>query len=127
MKDHIVKTDDNEYEITVHPAFASRCTVGGKDGATRELYKQDGVHHLNGKQIPKKHTIRLKGKNGSKRDICITLDDPSHNVAKITVELYEESHDPTTAMVAGDTDTVFSVENHAKICPPYCGEEPLPT
>lgn len=122
MKDHIVKTDDNEYEITVHPAFASRCTVAPKDGEGRELYKQKGIHKLNGKKIPKEHTIRLKGKNGSKRDITITLNDPSHNIAKITVELYDESHDPATAMAASDTTTVFSVENHARVCPPICSE-----
>lgn len=121
MKDHIVKTDDNEYEITVHPAFASRCTIGPKGGEGRELYRQKGIHQLNGKKVPKQHTIRLKGKNG-KRDITITLDDAAHSVAKITVELYDESHDPTTALKASPTDTVFSVENSAKICPPICAE-----
>lgn len=123
MEDHIIKTDDNEYEITVHPAFASRCTVGSKGAEARELYRQQGVHKLNGKAKPNKHTIRLKGKNGSKRDITITLDDKAHSVARITVELYDESHDPATAMVASDTDTVFTVENHAKLCPPNCIEE----
>lgn len=120
MEDHIVKSDDNEYEITLHPAFASRCTVSGKDGSERELFKQQGVHHLNGKAIPKKHTIKLKAKNGGKRDITITLDDAAHSVARITVELYEDSHDPATARLASATDTVFSVENHAKLCPPNC-------
>lgn len=121
MKDHIVKTDDNEYEVTLHPAFASRCTVSGK-GGERELFKQKGVHQLRGKAVPKKHTIRLKGKNGSKRDITITLDDAAHSVARITVELYEEGHDPSTAVEASSTDTVFVVENNAKICPPICDE-----
>src|ERR1051326_3230620 len=120
MEDHIVKTDDNEYEITVHPAFASRCTINGKDGE-RELFKQKGVHQLRGKAVPKKHTIRLKGKNG-KRDITITLDDAAHSVARITVELYEEGHDPNTALRASGSDTVFTVENSAKICPPICTE-----
>jgi hypothetical protein len=122
MKDHIVKSDDNEYEITVHPAFASRCTVAGKNGEARELFKQEGVHHLNGNPVPKKHTIRLKSKNGGKRDVCITLDDAAHSVARITVELYPDTHDPTTAMEASETDTVFTVENNARICPPICGE-----
>jgi hypothetical protein len=121
MEDHIVKTDDNEYEVTIHPAFASRCSVKGKDGE-RELFKQDGVHHLKGKTVPKKHTIRLKAKNGSKRDICITLDDAAHSVARITVELYADGHDPHTALTAGETDTVFTVENNARICPPICTE-----
>jgi hypothetical protein len=121
MKDHIVKTDDHEYEITVHPAFASRCTVNGKDGE-RELFKQQGVHQLRGNPVPKKHTIRLKGKNGSKRDVTITLDDAAHSVARITVELYADGHDPMTALTAGETDTVFTVENSAKICPPICTE-----
>jgi hypothetical protein len=122
MEDHIVKSDDNEYEITLHPAFASRCTVGPKDGKQRELYRQEGVHKLNGKAIPKKHVIKLKAKNGGKRDITITLNDAAHSVARITVELYEDGHDPTTALKAADTDTVFSVENNAILCPPICGE-----
>ena len=123
MEDHIVKTDDNEYEITFHPAFASRCTVSGKGSkGERELFKQDGVHQLKGKKVPNKHTIRLKAKNGSKRDITLTLDDAAHSVARITVELYEEGHDPHTALTAGETDTVFTVENNAKICPPFCTE-----
>jgi hypothetical protein len=122
MEDHIVKTDDNEYEITFHPAFASRCTVAGKSGEARELFKQSGVHFLNGKDVPKKHTIRLKAKNGGKRDITITLDDAAHSVARITVELYEDTHDPTTALMASATDTTFTVENNAKICPPICDE-----
>lgn len=120
MEDHVIKTDDNEYEITVHPAFASRCTVTGKDGQPRELYRQNGVHELKGKAVPKSHTIRLKAKNGGKRDICIKLDDQAHSVARITVELYEESHDPATALTASTMDTVFTVENDAKLCPPNC-------
>jgi hypothetical protein len=122
MEDHIVKTDDNEYEITFHPAFASRCTIGPKDGEARELFKQSGVHHLNGKSIPKQHTIRLKSKGGGKRDITIQVDDAAHSVARITVELYEDSHDPTVATSSlNDTDTVFTVENSAILCPPICG------
>lgn len=120
MEDHVIKTDDNEYEVTFHPAFASRCTVGPKNGNGRELFRQSETFKLNGKALPKQHTIRLKSKNGGKRDISITLNDASHSVARITVELYEETHDPTTALTASNTDTVFTVENHAKICPPNC-------
>ena len=121
MKDHIVKTDDNEYEITFHPAFASRCTVSGKDGE-RELFRQKGVYQLRGRPVPKQHTIRIRAKNGSKRDITIRLDDAAHSVARITVELYEEGHDPMTAVTASSTDTVFTVENSAKICTPICDD-----
>ena len=121
MEDHIVKTDDNEFDVTVHPAFASRCAVS-KGGTERELYRQQGPHHLNGKAVPKKHTIRLKGKNGSKQDVAITLDDPGHSVARITVELYDEPRDPTVGYSSNDADTVFTVENNAKICPPFCAE-----
>jgi hypothetical protein len=121
MKDHIVKSDDHEYELTFHPAFASRCTVSN-GGEERELFKQKGVHQLKGKKVPTKHTIRLKAKGKGKRDITITLDDAAHSVARITVELYDDSHDPATALQAGSTDTVFTVENHAKLCPPNCEE-----
>lgn len=123
MDEHIVSADDGEYEVTVHPAFASRCTITGADGESRDLYRQSGTYHLNGRGVPKKHTIRLKGKNGSNRDITITLNDASHSVARIRVELYHEDHDPMRLSSPTVTDTVFEVENLAKLCPPSCGEE----
>lgn len=117
---HNVLSADTDYELTVHPAFASACTVT-KNGVAKGLYKQNGSHPLNGKAIPRKHTIRLKAKQG-KKDITLTLNDAGHSVKKITIELYKDEHDPKVKDTNTDTDTIFTVENSAKLCPPTCGE-----
>lgn len=116
MDDHI-KAEDTEFELVVHPAFASRCTVKRNGGAEREIYKQKDVYHLNGRKRPTKHQIRLKGK-GNQRDISFQVDDPNHSIARITVELYAEGHAVNSE--DNDTDTVFTIENDASICPPRC-------
>ena len=116
---HNVLGADADYELTVHPAFASACTVT-RNGVARGLYQQAGTHQLNGKAIPKKHTIRLKAKNG-KKDVTLTLNDAGYSVKKITIELYKDEHDPTVKDTNTDTDAVFTVENSAKLCPPTCG------
>ena len=63
--------------------------------------------------------IRLKGKNGSKRDITITIDDPEHSVHSLSLELYDESRDPNyqETFNPGTTET-FTVTNSALTCPP---------
>lgn len=116
---HTVVNTDTEYELTVHPAFASACTVASNGGAARDLYRQNGTHLLNGKEIPKRHTIRLKARSG-KKDITLTLNDAGYSVKKITVELYKDSHDPTKPGTTRDSDVVFTVENDAITCPPVC-------
>jgi hypothetical protein len=116
---HNVLSADTDYELTVHPAFASACTVT-RNGVAKGLYTQSGTHQLNGKAVPKKHTIRLKAKQG-KKDITLTLNDAGHSVKKITIELYKDEHDPTARNTNKDTDTVFTVENDAMLCPPTCG------
>lgn len=116
---HNVLSADTDYELTVHPAFASACTVT-RNGVAKGLYTQSGAHRLNGKAVPKKHTIRLKAKQG-KKDITLTLTDAGHSVKKITIELYKDEHDPTVDGTNKDTDTVFTVENDATLCPPTCG------
>jgi hypothetical protein len=115
---HNVVNDNAEYELTVHPAFASACTVT-RNGVAQGLYKQVGKHQLNGKAVPTKHTIRLKAKNG-KKDITLALNDAGHSVKKITIELYKDEHDPKVKNTNTDTDVVFTVENHATLCPPTC-------
>jgi hypothetical protein len=116
---HTVVSSDAEYELTVHPAFASACTVASNGGAARDLFRQNGTHQLNGKEIPKRHTIRLKSRSG-KKDVTLTLNDAGYSVKKITIELYKDSHDPTKAGTTRDSDLVFTVENDAKLCPPTC-------
>lgn len=116
---HTVVTSDSEYELTVHPAFASACTVASNGGAARDLYRQSGKHQLNGKELPKRHTIRLKARSG-KKDITLAISDAGYSVKKITIELYKDSHDPTKAATTKDSDVVFTVENDAITCPPVC-------
>lgn len=116
---HNLLKADTDYELTVHPAFASACTVGAPNGAARNLYRQSKTHQLNGNAVPKKHTIRLKAKSG-KKDVTLTVNDAGHSIKKITIELYKDEHDPNEKDTNTETDTIFTVENHAKLCPPTC-------
>lgn len=120
MEDHIVKDDDSEYEITFHPAFASKCVVEHKNGPTKELYRQSGTHNLGGKGHPKKHVVKIKGKNGKTRDITITIDDPNHAVHSLRMELYDEGYDPMNPIETYDGGDVVTFENLASTCPPRC-------
>lgn len=120
--DHIIASDDNEYEITVHPAFASSCTVTDKrTGQARKLYEQDRSKPVDVRKQghPKKHRIVLKGKNGKKRNITITIDDPEHAVHGITLDLYKEGRDPMQDESL-DSEETFRILNHATTCPPLC-------
>jgi hypothetical protein len=114
-------TGDNDYEVTFHPAFASSCTVTDrKSGATKKLYEQDRSKPVDVRKNghPKKHRIVLKGKNGKRRNITITVDDPEFAIHGITLELYAEGRDPSKG--GGDSVETFSVVNDAHTCPPYC-------
>ena len=120
--DHTTVSNDSEYEVTFHPAFASSCTVTDKaTGTERKLYEQDRTKPVNVKQSghPKKHRIVLKGKNGKRRNITITIDDPEHAIHGITLDLYKEGRDPAAG---GDSEPVetFSVLNDSITCPPFC-------
>ncbi len=118
---HITIGGDSEYELTVHPAFASACTVTNKaTGQARKLYEQDRSKPVDcSKGHPKKHRIVLRGKNGKKRNVTITVDDPENAIASLSFNLYEEGHDPAAG---GDSITTESVDvaNAALTCPPYC-------
>jgi hypothetical protein len=82
------------YEVTLHPAFASRCEVMRRDGEEHELYRQKGVHnHGVGERHPKRHLVRLKG-GPDDRDLTLMVDDPKAQIARVTIELYDPSHEP---------------------------------
>jgi hypothetical protein len=121
MSDHTTAEKDN-YKVTFHPAFASRCAVTGADGECCEVYKQKGVHHLNGSEHPKKHTIRLKGGKYN-RDITLDVHDPHHHIAGITVHMYGDTHVPGARSGAEAVES-FSVDNDVITCPPVCLEPP---
>ena len=108
------------YEVTFHPAFASRCCIGGIDEPEVELYAQKKTHRLGkNEKHPTKHKIRLRG-GAHGRDLTFDIDDPHHHVHKITVELYPAGRG------AGMTDKqpveVMTVMNMAEVCPPNCGD-----
>lgn len=135
------KAENDEYEVTFHPAFASSCTVKKNGEATStDLYRQgstyqDVVHCPEGH--PEEHVIRIRGK-GNGRDITITVHDPSHTLHSISFDLYREARDrrvkpqPTVQALSmadaqagtrADVGETFTLENEAKTCPPYCEPE----
>jgi hypothetical protein len=120
--DHRTVSDDSEYDVTFHPAFASECEVlDHRSGAARKLFEQDRTKPVNVRANghPKKHRIVLRGKNGKRRNITITIDDPDHAIHGITLDLYEEGRDPARE---GDwkKSESFSIMNYATTCPPVC-------
>jgi hypothetical protein len=109
------------YEVTFHPAFASRCDVVRKDGKGVDLYRQQGAHHHEtGERHPLRHQIRLKG-GPDQRDFTLRVDDPKAQIAKITIELYDPSHEPGWGN-GDDSVETFSVTNDAYECPPFCDD-----
>lgn len=120
--DHITVGTDSSYDLTVHPAFASACTVTDrKTGQARKLYEQDRSKPVDVRKTghPKKHRIVLKGKNGTRRNVTITIDDPDHAIHGITLDLYQEGRDPLRSS-GGDAVESFSVINDSTTCPPVC-------
>lgn len=116
-----VTVNTNGYELTVHPAFSSRCVVSGtgENAAETELYKQQGTHVFkNGATHPKRHTVRLKGGQHN-RDIELVVNDPRHQIARIVVELYAEGHEPGWGKQDPTVETM-TLDNFSKTCPPDC-------
>lgn len=112
----------NNYTVTFHPAFASRCVVTGEDGEC-EVYKQSKPHKLNGQKHPAKHTIRLQGgKYG--RDITLEVHDPKHAIKQVHLELYGD-RDPShigDSRVEYPAVESFTALNTAELCPPMCDD-----
>jgi hypothetical protein len=121
MPDSHATAEKNNYTVTFHPAFASRCVVTGEDGEC-EVYKQSEPHRLNGESHPKKHRLHLKGGKFG-RDVTLEIDDPKHAIKQIHVELYGE-RDP--AHIGTETEypvvETFAAFNTAQTCPPNCLE-----
>jgi hypothetical protein len=122
--EHKTVTKDG-YEVTFHPAFASRCAIRthGESAEERELYKLKGKHVFkNGATHPKRHVIKLKGGENN-RDIELVINDPKHHVARIVVEMYPEDYEPGWGADTMAVET-FESENGVGTCPPVCGEDP---
>jgi hypothetical protein len=112
------------YEFTVHPGFSSRATLEVEGKPAQELHRQDAVYNLRGGQTapPSRHAIRLTGgENG--RDVGLVIDDPKRRVARIIVELYDESHKPGFRGTGKVVERVV-VDNNTTTCPPDCEQGP---
>lgn len=126
QKEHKTVAKDG-YEITFHPAFASRCAIKkhGENEEERELYKLEGKHVFkNGAKHPKSHVIKLKG-GEHKRDIELVINDPKHHVARVVVEMYPEGYEPGWGNNTMAVETFESV-NGVGTCPPVCGDDAPP-
>lgn len=116
--EHSTVDTDSDYEVMLHPAFASSCTVAPAGGAARDLYRQapGTVVNCQAKGHPKKHVLKLKGKSNG-RDITITIDDPTHSIHSLRLQLYKPGR---KAGQTGEVGDVVTLENNAKTCPPLC-------
>jgi hypothetical protein len=127
MSDGHITAALNDYTVTFHPAFASRCVITGANGERHEVYKQARPHKLNGETHPKKHVIRLQGgKHG--RDITLEVHDPKHAIKELHLALYDD-HDPAQIgngklMADVGTAETFTTFNTADTCPPVCEDGP---
>jgi hypothetical protein len=121
VSEHRVTTSAG-YRFTVHPAFSSRAVLRGADGGETELYRQNAAYDIPAgrAESPPRHQIRLDG-GALARDLGITVDDPKHQVARITVELYGADHVPGRSSAVVQT---LVVENDAILCPPMCDGPP---
>lgn len=120
MQDGHSTAEKNNYKVTFHPAFASRCVVRGEDGEC-EVYRQSQPHPMNGQPHPVRHTIRLEGGRFN-RDITVEVFDPKHAIKQVHLELYgdrDPAHigDPTQVYETAET---FTTDNTAETCPPFC-------
>lgn len=121
MSDHEEQTISSDgYQLTLYPGFASRCTLRDADGTERELYRQEKPYHLpQGQTRPRtRHMLRLQG-GQRQQDVTLQIDDPHHRIARITIELYDQNHQPG-AGAGGPTAETLTVEQDSETCPPSC-------
>ena len=119
VQDHKTVNQDG-YEITFHPAFAGRCAVQTGSKGETEMYRQEEVHHLPKGQTepPTQHRIEFRG-GKHEQDFALQIDDPNHRIARITVELYDQKHEPGWGKGEKPVETVV-VDNDSQHCPPHC-------
>jgi len=112
-----VQASSAGYQVQVHPAFSSGISVRNAAGDV-QLYRQQGTFNLPAGETtpPAQHVVRLQGGQFD-RDIGFVVNDPKHQIARITVELYGPDHQPGRKSAVVET---VVVENFAKTCPPYC-------
>lgn len=116
MSQH-VQASSGGYQVQVHPAFSSGITVKNAAGEV-QLYQQQGTFNLPAGETtpPAQHVVRLQGGQFD-RDLGLVVNDPKHQIARITVELYGPDHQPGRK---GPVVETVVVENTASTCPPDC-------
>lgn len=111
--------DKDGYQITFHPAFASRCAVQRVGGPEVELYRQQGVHqHPAGQTHPTAHVVQLRGGSDG-RELTLRIEDPRSHIARIVVELYAQGHEPGWGTPEESVETL-TITNNTVECPPNC-------
>lgn len=124
---------DDDFEVSFHPAFASRCRIA-RNGTEKETYRQDPLkpYVLDAKAgeaaPPTHHQIQVRCADG--RIITLTVDDPDHCIAQIQLRLYDEKRDRMRRPLKGGVKamegdnapggTVVTIDNDATTCPPDC-------
>lgn len=120
MDKHKTVTADNDYDVTIHPGFASECVVTTQGNGPRTLYKQTETYICDEVEgHPTTHRIVVVEKNGARRTVTITIDDPAHAVHTIALDLYETGRDPKVKKDWKSADRI-TVMNSAMTCPPVC-------
>ena len=112
------------YRVQVHPGFSSGVWVRGAAGET-QLYRQRSGYRLspNAPAGPDRHVVRLEG-GAFDRDVGLVVNDPKHQIARITVEMYGPDHrvgQPGSAVVE-----TFVIKDDIITCPPVCLEDTIP-
>ncbi|HEX6367728.1 MAG TPA: hypothetical protein VF006_02270 [Longimicrobium sp.] len=120
MNNHKTMRDDSEYDVTIHPGFASECTVTtASSNGSRTLYKQTETYNCGDEGHPTTHQVVVVEKSGEQRTVTITIDDPKHAVHSIALDLYEPGRDPKVKKEWKTKDRI-TVLNTADTCPPNC-------
>lgn len=108
------------YTVAYYPGFAREVTVAVAGAEPRTLHRQSGSYKLPAGQTSPagQHEIQLRGgKYG--RDVALRVHDPKHEIAHIVLELHGPDYVPGTGE-AGEPVETITIQNDAKICPPFC-------
>lgn len=123
QQDQHETVDKDGYQLTFYPGFVRRCAIHGRDGKAIVLYEQTEVFHLPDGETESLPRSRMHLRGGEQeRDFGLTIDDPEHQIARITVELFPPGFQ-TGGEEEGEIDQTVIIEEHPVKCPPYCDEK----
>jgi hypothetical protein len=112
------------YTLSVNPAFATHAYLQRAGESEVELFRQYRPLLPEGRtEPPARHVVRLSG-GASQRDAALTVDDPNHQIARITVEFYgPDRHSvrgPVTEKLVINGVTAPRISVDPVTCPPLC-------